>query len=232
MTDLAKIAQTEITPAQITPMDLLQKATESGADLDKLEKLMDLQERWEKRESHKAYISAKTTFLAGCPPIEKTKKGHNSKYSPLADTIKIVRPLLTDCGFSYDWKIKQNEGKIEVTCVLSHIDGHSEECPLEADADSTGSKNAVQALGSTVQYLKRYSFEAILGISSQDEDDDGKGAVQYITPDQVAKLQEINSERGNNSQDLCTYLQVSSLSALPKSRFNEAMQAVKSKVKK
>lgn len=216
----------------ITPMDMLNKAVESGADLDKLEKLMDLQERWESREAKKQYLEAKTIFLADCPPVVKTKKGHNSKYSPLANTIKIVNPLLTGCGFSYDWKIVQTDGSITVTCILSHRDGHSEECPLTASSDDSGNKNDIQALGSTVQYLKRYSFEAIIGISSQDEDDDGNGTVGYINNDQISELLELNEKRENTPEQLCNYLGVSALAYLPKTRFHEAKQAVNAGAKK
>lgn len=227
-----EVAQINQVITVITPMDMLNKAVESGADLDKLEKLMGLQERWESREAHKNYLAAKTIFLADCPTVEKNKKGHNSKYSPLANTIKIVSPLLTECGFSYDWKIAQINGDITVTCILSHRDGHSEECPLTASSDDSGNKNDIQALGSTVAYLKRYSFEAIIGIAAEDEDDDGKGTVGYINAAQISELLDLNEKRKNTPEQLCIYLGISALSYLPKNRFHEAKQAVNAGVKK
>ena len=56
-----KPAQGEIVPAspiQPTPMDLLKLAMNQNADIGKLEKLMELQLRWEANEAKKAFISA------------------------------------------------------------------------------------------------------------------------------------------------------------------------------
>lgn len=38
------------------------------------------------------------------------------------------------------------------TCILSHRDGYSDENTLSEPADNTGSKNAIQAVGSTLTY--------------------------------------------------------------------------------
>ena len=46
----------------VTPMQMLQIALQQGADLDKLEKLMALQERWEKTEAVKQYNAAFAAF--------------------------------------------------------------------------------------------------------------------------------------------------------------------------
>lgn len=47
-----------------TPMDLLSIAMDQGADLDRLERLMMMQERWEANEARKAYLSAFAAFKA------------------------------------------------------------------------------------------------------------------------------------------------------------------------
>ena len=46
----------ETNPIQsVQPAELLRIAINNGADLDRLEKLMDMQERWEANEARKAY---------------------------------------------------------------------------------------------------------------------------------------------------------------------------------
>lgn len=65
---------------------------------------------------------------------------------------------------------------IRVTCVLTHSRGHSERVWLQAARDDSGNKNSIQAVGSTVTYLQRYTLLAATGMAVQDQrDDDGAG---------------------------------------------------------
>jgi len=153
---------------------LMEIAISSNADVDKLEKVMDLQDRWEKKEAKKSFTAAMARFQAQCPTIKKTKTGHNFKYAPMSDVIDQVKGLESDCGLSHRFEQDTQKDSISITCVVSHIDGHSEKLRLEALADQTGSKNAVQAIGSTITYLQRYSFLGSFGIATADEDMDGR----------------------------------------------------------
>jgi hypothetical protein len=47
---------------------------------------------------------------------------------------------------------------------------------MEAAADISGSKNQIQAIGSAVTYLERYTLFASYGLASKDQDDDGKAS--------------------------------------------------------
>jgi hypothetical protein len=53
--------------------------------------------------------------------------------------------------------------------------GHSERTTLSATADTSGSKNSIQAIGSTVTYLQRYTLLAAVGLAAGG-DDDGQAA--------------------------------------------------------
>ena len=77
-------------------------------------------------------------------------------------------------GLSYRFRTIQ-DGAIKVTCILSHKSGHSEENTLSGPADASGSKNAIQAIGSTLTYLQRYTLTQALGLAASD-DDDGRSA--------------------------------------------------------
>ena len=230
MNEVEKIKQTNVIP--ITPMDLLQKATDSGADLDKMQQLMDLQERWEAKEAKKAYVIAMSKFRADCPSIDRTKKAHNSKYAGLAETIEQIKSVLADSGLSHSWRTKQDAKIISVTCVVTHIMGHSEETSLSSEPDTAGSIKGIQGIASTVSYLERYTLYAILGLASKEMDNDGAGPVKYITKQQLKELQDMSDRVGADLVAFCSYLRISSLVDLPSARFNEAKQALNSKVKK
>jgi hypothetical protein len=162
----------------ITPMHMLQMAVSQNADLDKLEKLMALQERYESNEARKAFTKALSEFKAVGVVIGKDKHvKYNSveyNHATLGNICNIIGAELSKFGLSYRWNTDQNEGKIKVTCVLMHVMGHSESVSLESGADSSGSKNAIQAIGSTVSYLQRYTLLSITGTATQEQDDDGK----------------------------------------------------------
>jgi len=153
---------------------MIEIAITSDAGIDKLEKVMALQERWEAKEAKKSFIQAMASFQAQCPTIIAKKQGHNYKYAPMCDVVKQVGQLIADNGLSYRFEQESNNDEIAITCVVSHADGHSERLRLSAAADKSGSKNSVQAIGSTITYLKRYSFLGSFGIATADEDVDGR----------------------------------------------------------
>ena len=183
--EVATIEKPRQQVAAVTPAQMLQIAVEQNADLDKLEKLMALQERWDAAQAKKAYVAAMSKFRHECPAIGKTRQGHNTKYAGLAEPIEQIKGILADCGLSHSWSTQQDGHQVKVTCTVTHIDGHSESTSLAAGPDTSGSKNSIQAIGSTVSYLQRYTLFAILGLASQEMDTDGQIADESVPEDEL-----------------------------------------------
>lgn len=160
------------------PTSLIAQAIEKGLGVAELEKLMSLQERWEANQARKAFFDCFTKFQSDCPELRKTKevafKDVKYKYAPLAEITRQIGKLLKSNELSYRWEISDNEKEIKVTCLISHVDGHTERTTMTANPDTTGSKNAIQARGSTIEYLKRYTLIGALGLSTADSDIDGQ----------------------------------------------------------
>lgn len=163
---------------QVSPlMPIIQAASTNGeVDADKLMKLLEVNERYEANQARKAFVVAMAAFQKEAPKIVKDSRGHNSTYASLPAVISAVSPGLSRNGLSYTWTTGQDDKGIMVTCKITHELGHSEKTSLSAAADTSGSKNSIQALGSTVTYLKRYTLEAALGLAEADQDDDGAGS--------------------------------------------------------
>ncbi len=189
--EVSKIEQQQVMPVtQQSPMRLVEMAIQSNADIDKLEKLMDLQDRWEKGNAKKSFLAAMSEFQRICPDIMKMKKAHNSSYAPLGDIVSQIREPLSSCGLSYRFEQDHASG-IKVKCIVSHVDGHNESTEMTAPADSSGSKNGIQAIASTVTYLSRYTLTAALGIVTADADMDGRlpvNPMDVISDDQASTL--------------------------------------------
>lgn len=178
---------TPTVPAVMTPAHMLAIAVEQGADLDRLQKLMDLQDRWEANQARKAFTAAMAGFKANPPTLTKNKhvsyantKGGRTEYDHAThdEVTGKIATALAQHGLSHRWSVVQAEGRIRVTCVLTHVGGHSEQVEMVSNADDSGGKNSIQAIASAVTYLQRYTLLAITGMSTGDaeDDDDGRAA--------------------------------------------------------
>lgn len=217
--------------AVVTPMEMLGQAIEKGLAADTIDKLMGLAERWDRVNARKAFDQAIAAAKAEIPVIAKTATGHNSKkYADFASIARTVDPILSKHGLSYRFRTNQDDKLIRVTCVLSHEAGHSEETTLAGPADQTGNKNAIQAIGSTLTYLQRYSLVQALGLAAA-EDDDGKagGAGEKITDEQAGKLLNIIDTKIVGTEGrLLKWARIDRIEDLPASRYAEAVEKLKS----
>jgi len=168
----------------LVPIDLVHRAITSGADVVVLEKLLALQERWDANQARKAFDNAIAAAKADMPEIKKTSrvdfksaKGHTQySYEDLAEIAKSIKKPLGNHGLSYRFRTTSlAPDHIAVTCIISHRDGYSEETTLAGGPDASGNKNSIQAIGSAITYLQRYTLKAALGLAASD-DDDGRAA--------------------------------------------------------
>ena len=91
-----------------------------------------------------------------------------SKYAPLNEILNDVRPLLAKNGLSVIQMPGGDGSVVTMTTTLLHESGEwieSPELTLKAD------KATAQGAGSAITYARRYSLSAVLGITSEDDDD-------------------------------------------------------------
>jgi len=180
--EIAEVQNAEVSVIDRSPHRLIELAIDKNADIEKLEKLMAMQITWDEKEAKKSFTQAITEFQSKCPVIKKLKQGHNSKYAPISDIIAQIKDVLAGCNLAYRFEQNKNGQEIEIICVITHKDGHSERTAMIGPLDTSGSKNAIQASGSTVTYLQRYTLTGALGIATADEDMDGRvgNEVDYL----------------------------------------------------
>lgn len=218
-----------------SPSELMKLALTSGGNLEQLEKLLALQERYEMNEARKAYNKAMADFKANPPRIEKDKRvGYSTSkgnvgysHASLANVVDKITAELSKYGLSASWRTQQN-GKITVTCRISHVQGHSEETSLSADADTSGSKNAIQSLGSTITYLERYSLLSILGLATHD-DNDGQTIEDKIDENKVKIIKDGIAEIKMDESKFLEYMGVETIEDIPASQYAKAKVAIETK---
>lgn len=237
MTQIAKKEKTEIQRSQ--PDDILAVALSNGASPEQLQKLWELKLQVEANEAKKAYHKAMSDFKTNAPQIVKDKKvaystaKGNTAYShaSLYNATNSINQELSKHGLSASWKVAQN-GVVSVTCRITHEMGHFEETTLSAPADDTGSKNKIQAIGSAISYLERYTLLALTGLATKDQDDDAKSFdVETITDKQEAQIRDYLTALEVDEAKFCKFLQIQSLEDMPKPMLAKALASLKAKEK-
>jgi hypothetical protein len=167
---------------------LVRLAMERDMSVDVLERLLKLKREEEAEAARRAFVAAFAAFHAEAPTIAKdktvtypTRDGEAVGYThaSIGNVVETAGPLLGRHGFGWGWTPARSsdKGNVSVTCRLTHELGHFEEATLSAGPDSSGKKNPIQQVASTVTYLQRYTFLLVTGLATRDQnDDDGKGS--------------------------------------------------------
>ena len=172
-------------------------ATDPNSDLIKLEKMLDMQERVLDKHAEKAFAASMASMQSEMPRVFELAQGHNLTYARLEDINDTIRPVLEKHGFCVTFSTTQDDLKaVKVTAICSHKLGAKQETSLILPLDTSGSKNAVQAVGSTVSYGKRYTMCALLNISTGTDNNGfelGKSAGEIsgkssVSNDDIAKI--------------------------------------------
>jgi hypothetical protein len=223
----------------VTPMEMLSRAVESGASLEMVAKLMDLQDRWKTSQALEAFNAAFASAKAEIPTISKNRevdftsaKGRtNYRYEDLGNIANTVQPILAKHGLSFRYRATSNMNEpITVTCIVSHRGGHFEEITLTAGRDESGNKNSIQAVGSTITYLQRMTLKAALGLAVSN-DDDGKqaDAADAISLEQVEQLIALSDDVGADKEAFCRYFRVAGFADITTKDFPRAIAALNKK---
>src|SRR5690606_2025887 len=166
-------------PTVITPGEMIQQAIQQGSGVEVMERLLALQERYDAFNARKAFDDAMADLRSNLPKITKsrevdftTSKGRpNYRFEDLAEITEALAEPMSAVGLSFRWHTDNVQGGVKVTCRITHRDGHFEETSLVGPLDATGNKNAIQAIGSAVTYLQRYTLKAAVGIAAAHDDD-------------------------------------------------------------
>lgn len=221
-----------------TIIQIIEKAvTNPMFNVENMERLLLMQERILDRQAKASYTQAMVTMKPKLPvidrkgkieirdKIDKNKINQSTPYALWEDIDEGITPILSEHGFALTFRSGvAQDGKITVTGVLSHRDGHSEETTITLPHDSTGSKNAVQAVGSSTSYGKRYTATLLLNLRTKGEDDDGKAAAgpPKVTDDEAKLLEDKIRATGANLAKFLLFFGIEALADLPSARYDEA----------
>lgn len=218
----------------ISPAEMIREAVKGGADLDKLEKLLELQIKWETNEARKAFSKDFATAQANIVPVVKKKRNSHtsSNYADLADVIETTQPIYTKEGFSVTFNEADcpKEGHARCTADVLHYMGHREQYHLDIPLDGAGIKgNAnmtpIHGKASAMQYARRYLMCMIWNIPTSDNDGNTMKK-ETITAAQLKTLEDVIKAKEIDKGLLLTYLEIESLDQLPSNQYMKALTAI------
>ncbi len=210
-------------------------ARDPSVDIDKMERLFAMRERMSAQQAKAAFLADLAKLQAVLPAVERKGTGHNQKkYARFEDFIEAIKPHLAAHGFSLTFRTAQSDTHVKVTGVLGHQAGHQESTDLSLPADTTGNKNAVQSWGSSTSYGKRYVGLTLLGIATEDEDDDGKaaGEGEMITEMQADAIRADLDGLNADIAKFCEHIGVDGIAKISVSKYARALEAIALKRRK
>lgn len=159
---------------------MIMLALEKDVEIEKLERLFVLQEKFEKEQARKLYLQAMSRFQSDIPIV--TKDGHadfgegkaSFDYAKLEDILAAVQPHLAPNGLSYEWQGSVANAIITMTCTMSHIDGGSKFSSMESTLITGPGMSGIHSTATTRSYLKRYTFLDVSGVICVGEDNDAQ----------------------------------------------------------
>jgi len=177
MNDLVKVEA-----QQDQMIALIEKvALDPNSDVDKMSKLLDVQERIFDKNAKIAFSKAMVGCQSDMPLVTATVKNNqtNSTYVKYEHLIDQIKPIYVKHGFglSFGEEICSKKDNITVSCDVVHLDGFSKKYEATLPIDSCGIKGSVNKTGihataSAYTYAKRYLVTMIFNIAVADHDDD------------------------------------------------------------
>ncbi len=218
-------------------LDVIARAAKDpSVDVEKLERLLAIQERLLAEQRRTAYMAAMARLQERLPQIAKSGSILNktglvtSRFAKIEDIDAVVRPLIAADGFSLSFNSKDAGARgTEYSCTMSHSDGHSETKTLTLPPDTFQFRTAAQNAGSNVSYARRYLLSMHLNLITRDEDNDGAGPSPPISAEQAERLRAELAEVGGTEARFLNWIAAPTFEEIPQANFARALRFIEQK---
>lgn len=206
--------------ALVTLIDRL--ARDPNVDVDKMERLLAMQERVFERRAEVAFNQAMARVQAEGVKVRRKSenKQTRSSYADLEALSDAMTPIAAREGFSLSYGTDQSpvEGWIRVTCDVAHVGGHKEHRFVDLPLDTVGigdkrNKTDLHGAGSALSYGRRYLKLLIFDVATTDDDGNlaGGKVADTIDEKEVIKLREWIEALGRNEEKFCALMKIDRL---------------------
>jgi len=236
MSNVAKIEQ----PDTGTMMAVIARAaSDPSVDLDKMERLLQMKERIDARETEAAFNAALCAAQSetGRISADAVNPQTRSNYASYAKLDKVLRPIYTKHGLalSFDEADSPKPEHVRVLCHVTHKGGHHKTYQKDMPADGKGAKGGdvmtkTHAAGAAMSYGMRYLLKGIFNVAVGEEDNDGNGhSGPTVSMDQAANIEALLTEVGGDKRRFLAYLKVESISDIPAANYATVIKEIEAK---
>lgn len=242
MTALQKIDDAEIIPQETGLLNVIERAArDPNVDIDKMERLLNMQERVLARQAEQAFNEAMNAAQTEMPQVVRDGKNETtrSKYAKLETVSAAMSPVISRNGFSLSYGTADCPiaNHYRVTCRVSHVGGHSQDYHVDVPIDNEGmkgTKNKTDTHGavSAISYGRRVLKLMIFDVATRDDDGNGAAGIHPISVDQFDALKKKISDTQADEERFCKFLGIAELKDLQSTNFAAAMQQLNRKAAK
>jgi len=213
-------------------------------DIEKMERLFAIQQQITARQSETEYNQAMAAAQSEMNGVVRNKVNSHTRsmFADLDAIHAVIKPIYTAHGFSLSFSTSPSEfqGHIKVKCVTRHRGGHNVESEADYPLDIAGSggktnKTAIQAMGSTQTYARRYMETMVFNIALRNDNDGNSqapAAPEFVSEEQAANLQALMDEVAANKAMFLKYMKVESIADILATHYDKAVHALEQKRKK
>jgi hypothetical protein len=236
------IARQDQLPGMPEPANILdviaRAANDPATDVSKMEKLLEMYERIAGKNAEVAFNASMKAAQEEMPKILRNKENQqtNSRYADLEKVNAAIVPVYTKQGFSLSFGTADCPlpGHYRVTCLVSHVGGHSRGYQADIPADMTGmkgnqNKTATHGFGSTMSYGRRYLTLLVFNITLTNEDTDGIQGGETLNDEQIANIEALITETASDKAKFLRYLKVESLDVIPAKNYSAVVKLLEAK---
>lgn len=220
-------------------------ARDPNVDIDKMERLIAMQERVQARDSELAFNQALNAAQGEMRPISANASNPQtrSRYATFDKLDRVLRPIYTEHGFSlsFDEGDSPKPDHVRVLCYVSHVAGHTRIYHRDMPADGKGAKGGdvmtkTHAAGAAGSYGARYLLKGIFNVAVGEDDDDGNARRPVAAPTLVSDSDVVLIEQycralgGTTRSDLLAAYKVQSIPDLTIEQARNVINRLKGKL--
>jgi hypothetical protein len=204
-------------------------------DVDKLERLLALSERTQARNAEREFNEAMRAVQKNAPSIKRNKSNEQTKsnYADLEELNRRLIPIYTSEGFSLSFGTADCPvpDHYRVTCIVSHIGGHSRPYQADIPNDMNGlkgnaNKTGTHAFGSSMSYGRRYLTLLIFNITLSNEDNDGNGLGETVSDTQANEIEHLIADYEINRPAFFKWAKVNNVNQILAANYKACITAL------
>lgn len=227
-------------------MDVIARAaSDPTVDIDKMERLIALQQQVSAREAELLFNQAMNAAQSEMRPISANASNPQTKsrYATFDKLDRALRPIYTHHGFSlsFDEGDSPKPNHVRVLCYCAHNGGHTRTYHRDMPADGKGAKGGdvmtlTHAAGAAGSYGARYLLKGIWNVAVGAEDDDGNlgprpREVVLIGSKDIDDIETIMTSNNIPMAELFKAAKVEDLSQIPAARLESVKNWIGRQVK-